>query len=115
MESIKDKLGLTMHQDSMTSEDHEKFRIECNGRAYLHGLVVGPLTFCSVYFAQKFFTKRMERSIGHRFPVANLVSSGILGIMLTYMITNTKLEECSKNLKSRQFAERRRQENPLVK
>ena len=63
MESIKDKLGLTMHQDSMTSEDHEKFRIECNGRAYLHGLVVGPLTFCSVYFAQKFFTKKMEVTI----------------------------------------------------
>ena len=63
MESIKDKLGLTMNQDSMTSEDHEKFRIECNGRAYLHGLVVGPLTFCSVYFAQKFFTKKMEVTI----------------------------------------------------
>ena len=65
MEYIKSKLGLPLNQEnSPISDNIERYKIECTGRAYLHGLVVGPLTFCLVYFSQNFFTKNITRKLG---------------------------------------------------
>ena len=66
MEYIKGKLGLpTNHENNANSDNIERYKIECTGRAYLHGLVVGPLTFSLVYFTQNFFTKNIKVRISN--------------------------------------------------
>ena len=61
MEFLKSKLGLaSINDNSSTSDKHEKFKLECIGRAYLTGLVVWPLTFSIVYFLQNNFTNQLK-------------------------------------------------------
>ena len=60
MEFVKSKLGLISNKDNNLNDDIERYKIECEGRAYLQGLAVGPLTFCVVYFGQKFATKDIK-------------------------------------------------------
>ena len=60
MEFVKSKLGLISNNANDIKDDIERYKIECTGRAYLHGLATGPLTFCVVYFGQYFFARNMK-------------------------------------------------------
>ena len=87
MEFVKSKLGLVPNKENnILSDDNERLKIECNGRAYLYGLVVGPLTFSVVYFTQKFFTKNIKVRNEPRYERYDMALTGYRQSMQPYIM-----------------------------